>query len=459
MTDTPESTEPPRSLVARAKEFFSHGLWQRDSLASRPLQWARRLLQSIVMIMEGFLRNQLILRANALTYLIMLSLIPLLAITVAVARALGMDGTRLLDVVTSNLAVSIPGDVQNTVISSIENVNFGGLGGLGAGFFVLTTVMAIGSVEKAFNQIWRVKEMRPWVRRVPDYMAVVFIVPMVMGISSTLSATLHSQWLVQRLLEYPFFETLYSTSLRFMPFALLTLGYAFVYWFLPNTKVKISSALFGALIAAILFTAAQNIYVSLNVGVAKYNAFFGGFAFLPLLMVWIYISWVITLLGSEIAFAHQNLKFYSRELRNPDLDPADLEAVGLAMALEIARTFRDGDPPWTDRSLADAIDIPIRTIRDILGDLEKGKILIQVASDDPLEHFQLRRPAEQISVVQVLEALCGRRHPRLEGVVVVQVANQCLDRIDSEALGATGGNTLADLLKQVPVGGREDRPD
>jgi membrane protein len=377
-------------------------------------------------------------------------LIPLLAIAVAVASALGLDGGKLVELVRERLAVSIPLDVETQIISSIENVNFGGLGGLGAGFFLLTTVLAIGTVENAFNQIWGVKQQRPWSRRIPDYMAVLLVVPIVMGISSTLAGTFRSQWIVQRLLEVPLFSTFYETGLRYTPFLLLIAGFAFVYWFLPNTSVRLLSAMIGGVVAAIFFTWAQSFYVNLNVGVAKYSVFFGGFAFLPLLLVWMYISWAITLLGAEVAFAHQNLAFYSREVRNPPLRSAEREAVGLAIALEIARAFRDRNKPWSDTGLADTIDIPVRTVRAVLHELEGEGILSRAGGGEPLAHFQLGRPAERITVAQVLNALRGQRQTPPHGGPVVKVVSECLDSLDLQELETVGARSLKDLLQDVP---------
>jgi membrane protein len=450
--------EPANSFFKRIKEFLTHGLWRREPLDPPPLDWARRLLQMVVMIGEGFVRDQLILRAHALTYYTALSLIPLLAIVVALASAFGLDGTRIVELVRERLAVSIPTDVEREIITRIENVNFGGLGGLGAGFFLVTTVLAIGTVENAFNQIWGVKQQRPWSRRIPDYLAVLLVVPIVMGISSTLAGTLRSQWVVQRMLEVPIFQTFYETGLRYTPFLLLIIGFAFVYWFLPNTSVRFLSALIGAVIAAILFTWAQSLYVNLNVGVAKYSAFFGGFAFVPLLLVWLYISWAITLLGAEVAFAHQNLAFYSREVRNPPLRPAEREAVGLAIALEIGRAFRDGNPPWSDMDLADAIDIPVRTVRAVLHELESEGILSRTGSDTPIARFQLGRPAERITVAQVLDALRGSRPSPPPGGPVVRAVSECLASIDLQELEAAGARNLQDLLQDIPARGDPSFP-
>jgi membrane protein len=438
------------SILTRIRDFFRHGLWRREPLNPAPLDWVRRLLQMTVMIGEGFVRDQLILRAHALTYFTALSLIPLLAITVALASALGLDGEKLVDFVRERLAVSIPENVETQIVSSIQNVNFGGLGGLGAGFFLLTTILAIGTVEQAFNQIWGVKEQRPWSRRIPDYLAVLLIMPMMMGISSTLAATLRSQAIVQQLLAIPFFETFYETGLRYTPFFLLIAALTFVYWFLPNTSVRLLSALIGGVVAGVFFTWAQSLYVNLNVGVAKYSAFFGGFAFLPLLLVWMYISWAITLLGAEVAFAHQNLAYYSREVRNPPLRAAERDRVGLAIALEIARVFRDGDRPWSDSSLADAIDMPVRTVRSVLHELEGAGIISRLGGGESLARYQLGKPADRITVAQVLESLRGERQPPSRGGPVVKVVSACLERLDLQELEAAGTRSLQDLLRDIP---------
>jgi membrane protein len=451
-------SETPTSIFARIEDFLRHGLWRREPLKPPPLEWVRRLLQMAVMIGEGFIRDQLILRAHALTYFTALAIIPLLAIAVAVASALGLDGGHLLELVRERLAVSMPQDVEGEIVSNIENVNFGGLGGLGAGVFLLTSVLAIGTVENAFNQIWGVKQQRPWVRRIPDYLAVMLVAPIVMTISGTLGATLRSQEMVQRLLEISLFATFYETGLRYAPFILLILGFAFVYWFLPNTAVRVLSALIGGIVAAVLFTWAQSLYVSLNIGVAKYSALFGGFAFVPLLLVWMYISWAITLLGAEVAFAHQNLSSYSREVRNPPLRAAEREMIGLGIALEIARAFRDGDEPWPDMGLADVLDIPVRTVRAVLHELEAGGIVSRTSGHEPLACYQLGRSAENITVAQVLDALRGERQAPLREGPVVKVVSECLDVLDRQGLEVAGSRSLSDLLKDVPARASTGKP-
>ena len=337
-------------------------------------------MQLSVIIGEGFVRDQLLLRANALTYLSLLALVPLLAIAVSVSSALGVSAENMARQILEQVAAGSPQAVER-ILPLIENLNIAALGASGAAVFFFTTVLAIGNVEKAFNQIWGVKRQRSWERRIPDYLAVLIVSPVLLGVALSLAGTLQSQALVQRLLEVPLFATLYDAGLQHAPALLSLFGFAFLYWFLPNTRVRVLSALLGGIVAAILFSQAQYAYVQFNVGVMRYNTIFGSIAFLPLLMVWIYFCWAIILLGAEVAYAHQTLALYRREVRGAPAGAAARESIGLAIAVELARAFRDGRPPWSVDALSDRLDIPLRTVRNVTGELEQAGILVPCAGE------------------------------------------------------------------------------
>ena len=190
---------------------------------------------------------------------------------------------------------------------------------------------------------------------------------------------------------------------------LVVAGLTFLYWFLPNTDVRLGSALLGGVVAGVLFSVAQRLYVGLNVGVAQYSTIFGGFAALPLLMVWLYFEWAITLLGAQVAYAHQTLSLYRREVRGSPAGPAARETIGLAVALAIARRFRGGERPWDEDALSEHLDVPLRTVRDVIAQLEKAGIASPVADPGRSGVWQLARPADRVRVVDVVEALRGPR--------------------------------------------------
>jgi membrane protein len=199
----------------------------------------------------------------------------------------------------------------------------------------------------------------------------------------------------------------------------------------------------------VLVTLAQSAYLGFSIGAARANALYGGFALLPLLFVWIYVFWAMVLLGAEVAFAHQNLPLYRREVRGRAAGPAEREAVGLRIALEVARAFRDGTPAWTEDALSEALRVPVRTVRAVLADLEAAGLVAALAPAGRAA-WQLGRPAERILVADLLAALRGAREvaggdPALAGAV-----GQLLAEIDEAAVKGAGGRSLADLLAEIP---------
>jgi membrane protein len=404
-------------------------------------------VQLSVIIGEGFVRDQLLLRANALTYLSLLALIPLLAIAVSVSSALGVSAENMARLILEQVAAGSPEAVER-ILPLIENLNIAALGASGAAVFFFTTVLAIGNVEKTFNQIWGVRRQRSWERRIPDYLAVLIVSPVLLGVALSLAGTLQSQALVQRLLEVPLFATLYDAGLRQAPALLSMFGFAFLYWFLPNTRVRLISALLGGVVAAILFSLAQYAYVQFNVGVMRYNTIFGSIAFLPLLMVWIYFCWAIILLGAEVAYAHQTLALYRREVRGAPAGAAARESIGLAIAVELARAFRDGRPPWSVEALSDHLDIPLRTVRDVTGELEQAGILVPCAGE-PVGGYQIGRPLGQIRVADVLAALRGSREAEIGDSGVARVVAQVLGEVDHGAAQVSEVRTLRDLVEEL----------
>jgi len=183
----------------------------------------------------------------------------------------------------------------------VENANFGALGTLGAVTLFLTTVLGISNIEGALNHIWGVKQERPWSRRLPDYLAVLVVAPLLLGAALSLATTLKSQWIVQKLIEYQAFAMVYDLGLQQMPKVFMALAFGFVYWFLPNTSVRPMAALLGGVVAALLVDAALGVYLGFSVGMARANALYGVFAQIPLVFVWIYFFWAIVLFGAEIA--------------------------------------------------------------------------------------------------------------------------------------------------------------
>jgi membrane protein len=440
----------------RARTFVTVDLWSAEPPPGSERRLVR-MLQFAIMVGEGFVRDRLLLRASALTYFTVLSMVPLLAVATSIAGAIGVGSEGFLEPVLNAIAAGSP-EAHEKIRARIENANFAGLGTLGAAVLFVTTVLAISNVERALNEIWGVRQARGWSRRFPDYLAVLIVGPLLGGIAISLSTTLQSEWLLKRMLELPGFARLHEFGLRQAPWIVLSLGFAFLYWFLPNTRVRPLSALLGGLPAGLLTVAAQGLYLDFSVGVVKYNAFFGSFAALPLLFVWIYVFWAIALLGAEIAFAHQNLDLYRREVRGMRPGAAAREAIGMRIALEVAQRFRDAVPPLDADALSDALGVPVRTVRDVADHLISGGILSVRAGGESDEGLQLGRPAECILVTDVLASLRGEPEAMSGDAAVGAIVEVLQAELEEGVVKGAGGRTLADLLADLPPAVIVDRP-
>ena len=441
----------PDEAWDRTRAFLREGLWRAEQTpgVGSPISRLRRALQFAVMVGEGFVRDHLLLRATALSYFTVLSLIPLLAVAISIAGSVGVGGD-FADLVVGQLAAGNP-EAQAFILERTRGFSFAGFGTLGAAVLFVTTVLGISTVENDLNAIWGVRQQRTIARRFADYLAVLVVGPVLLATALSLATTLRSQWLVQRLIEYPFFSTLYDLGLQQAPTVMLAVAFSFLYWFLPNTRVRPLAAMLGGVVAGVLVVMAQSLYLGLTVGSVRYDALFGTFAALPLLLVWIYLFWAVVLFGAEVAFAYDNLSVYRREVRGRATSPAESEAVGLRIALEVARAFRDSAPAWTSEKLAEALDAPVRTVRTVLADLERAGIVAARGAVEEEGGYQLGRPAEAIPVTEVVAALRGVRE-KTRGDPEVSVAVEgVLGELDAGAEKGAAGRSLADLLASLPA--------
>ncbi|HSJ98236.1 MAG TPA: YhjD/YihY/BrkB family envelope integrity protein [Myxococcota bacterium] len=426
----------------RLQRYLDRDLWRAANDDGALARAGRRALQVAVIVSQGLARNHTMLRASALTYFTMLSLIPLLAVAIGMVEVFGA-GDAFLQLVARQIGAVSP-EVGDRILSLVRRVDFRSLGAVGAGTLFLTTVLALSNVEKALNFIWGVSRQRPLARRFPDYLAVLVVAPLLLTVAISLATSLSSDTVMTRVLEHPVLARLYELGLRQAPTLLFWGAFTFLYWFLPNTTVRPLPALAGGALAALLFSALQAGYVAFQVGVARSNALFGSFAALPVLLVWIFFSWAIVLLGAELAFALQNFATFRQARLGEEPSPAEREAVGLALATRMARAFRAGAGGLTAEGLAGDLDVPVRTVRALLGDLESAG-LVATRGDDKLDGFQLGRAAESITVAELLTALRGPADAALRRVAGDPPLCALFSELDTELGRLLRERSLADL--------------
>jgi len=445
----PTPYEGIQARIGQSREWAHRELWRDEPDQSLAIRTARATAQLLALTIRGFRSDQLLLRASALTYVTALSIIPMLGVVFAILRLVGGDES-LIDFAIDQLTTVAP-EVRETVRGYVANLDFAGFGTIGGALIFGTAIFALRHLEQTLNDIWGVTGSRSWARRFSDYLAVLVVAPISTGIAVSLGTTLQSEPIVARLLEDPFFAQLYGLGLAQLPVVFLFIGFTFLYWFFPNTHVRIGAAALGGAVAAVLFSAARAIYIDFQVGAATYQAVFGALSAVPLILVWLYACWAVLLFGAEVAFAFQNLNFARREMRIGDVSPAEREGVTLDLMVGVAQAFRAGlEPPTADR-LADLLDEPVRRVRRLLEELEDANLVRTVLpKDDEDVGFLPAAPMAEITVGQILRAVRGAPSDQ-EGKLIHREASvlKTLETLEAAWAGIADHTSLESLTKPM----------
>lgn len=436
--------------IRSARDWLGRALWEPLPGASLIVRGLRSSAQLIALTARGFKSDQLLLRASALTYVTALSIIPLLGVVIAILGLVGGDDA-IVNFAIDQLT-SVAPEVRETVREYATRLDLATFGRIGGAVVFGTAILALRHLEMTLNDIWGVANSRGWARRFSDYLAVLVIAPISVGVAVSLATTLQSEPAVAELLGHPIFARVYGQGLAQLPLLVLFLGFTFLYWFFPNTTVRIRAAALGGLVAAVLFSATRAVYVDFQVGAATYAAVFGALSAVPLILLWLYACWAVVLLGAEVAFAVQNLPFARREMRGGAASPAQSEAIALEIAVEIVRSFQSQQAPPTADALADALDEPVRLVRRLIDELERADLVRGVlTSEDEDTAYAPARPASDLTVGEVLRAVRGDFGQVSNGSAPMdQPVADALGRLDA-AWSAEADRTSLESLAGAPL--------
>lgn len=262
----------------------------------------RRLVSFVIAAGRRFYADKCLVWASALAYSSLLSLVPLLAVMFAVLKGMGVQH-RLEPLLLSRLSLSA--ETTSAIIGYIDRTNVKTLGALGAATLLLSVISVLNSIESSFNHIWRVRRSRTLWRRVTDYLGVVLLAPFLLLATIALTSTMHVQQLLEWLARGRYLGSAVVYGLRLAPVLVNAAAIGLVYAVMPNRRPHVPAVMFSALGAGAAWQAVQVAYVSLQIGVARYNAIYGALAQLPVTLVWLYISWVVVLAGAELAATYE----------------------------------------------------------------------------------------------------------------------------------------------------------
>lgn len=385
------------AMYTKWKELLKHiqqDLWAFD-LESLPM--LRRLLiggaRMIQLVLRGLRTDDLLVHGSALTFSSLMSLVPILAIALSTLKGLGAGETEIQNLLdwTESMPESFQLFVQQ-MIDTVNRTNFAALGWISVIILFFMVVQMLGSIEGAFNRIWAITRPRNFLQKCAYYISISVVVPILILAAGTVSATLRSDALVEQL-----------GLLRFAPFFATWAAFSFLYFFMPNTKVSGGPALLSGLIGALLWMLWQKTYINLQFGVARYNAIYGTFASVPIFLAWLYISWVIILLGAEFTFGAQNYSNASLDLHAYRASPRACVMLALSVLTRAAEALESGAPTFELAAYVRTHRIPVRLLHEVVAQISRAGYLAELA-ENPGAYVLLKTP-DQIQVSDIINLL------------------------------------------------------
>jgi len=398
------------SWVSRTIDFLKTDVW-RIRLTDLPAgrSFFIKQLRMLILAIRGFGEDRCQLRASALTFYSLLSLVPVVAMAFGVAKGFGFEKHLEADLLERFAGQrEVLGQVIAFAHSLLENTKGGMIAGVGLLVLFWTVVKVLGHIERSFNDVWEIEGARPFRRKLSDYLSIMVIGPLLIIIAGSITVFIKTQveLITAKVGLLGIFSPLIFSVLSLSPYLVMWMLFTFLYVFMPNTRVDFKSGLLAGVVAGTAFQVTQLLYIAFQVGVAKYNAIYGSFAALPLFLVWLHFSWLIVLFGAEISFAHQNVETYELESDSTQISTALRRLLSLQIAHRLVRAFARGDEPLTAPEMSRALEIPIRLTRSILHELTRSGAIASVnAGDDRIPAYQPACDIQKLTIGFILNAL------------------------------------------------------
>ncbi len=390
-----------KEKVSDIIDFLTYDIWRLDS---QDVSGKRNVfyngLRAVIMTVRNSLDLKLNARAASLTYRTLLSLVPGLAVLFAVARGFGLQ-----NIIKGQLFSYFPGQqevllqVTEFIDNSLKHAQGGVFAGVGIILLLYTVFILFSDIENNFNTIWQLSKGRSVQRRVSDYFALIFILPVFIVLNSTLTLMISSSTVYFDAFSY-ILNPLVTQLLNILPYFIIILALTMLYKFMPNTKVKFMNALIAGFVAGTALQIFQMVYISGQLWITKYNAIYGSFAALPLLMLWLQLSWNIVLMGVELSFSLQNIRKFYFEKETKNISRRYNDFFTILITSLIAKRFATEKLPLTADEISEQHAIPIRLTNQILDLLEELQMISPTpwSDDDEVMAFQ---PAFDINLMSV----------------------------------------------------------
>ncbi|MCR4345978.1 MAG: YihY/virulence factor BrkB family protein [Sulfuricaulis sp.] len=441
-------------LLKQITQHSHNFLWGED-LGTAPMlrRWFLLPLRTLYAVGRDIGEGQITLRAMSLVYTTLLSLVPLLALAFSVLKGFGVQN----QVRPALLALLAPlgeqgVEITDQVIGFVNNIQVGVLGALGLGLLIYTVITLLQKIEHAFNFVWRVKSARPLSQRFSQYLSVLMIGPLLIFSAMGVTAAFFGSSTVQGLIAIEPLGALVKLVAALLPFLLVIAGFTFVYVLMPNTRVRLGSALVGASVAGVLWQTLGWSLAAFIAGSTRYTAIYAGFAIVIFSMIWLYLNWLIVLVGASIACYHQYPALLATPRREFRLSNRVKEKIALLIATFIGRNYYTNAPAWSLESLAGRLGVPVITVESVIMAIQRAGYITETADVPP--RYLPARSFETITVKELLDTLrSAEEEPGLNAEILPHEAEVeiLLARLDEAADASLRGRSLRDLaMASVP---------
>ena len=386
----------------KAVQFLLVDIWRIPSKGLSPgRSFLITQLRILILAVRGVKEDKIMLRAPALTFYSLFSIVPVVALAFGIAQGFGLERYLVLQ-----LQAALVGReevfywLMELTEGLLEEIHGGTLAVFGLITLIYTITMLLNNIEKSFNEIWQVKKGRPLSRKISDYFAMMFILPLFFILASVATVYLNTR---AGDINGALLDPLLMLVVRIAPYLIIWALFTLLFMVMPNTRVRFRSALMAGIISGTAFQLAQWGYVTFQIGVARYGAMYGSFAALPLLMLWMHVSWLIVLFGAELSYANHNVESYEFETETRNISPFNKKILSLYVLQMLITNFKKKEGPATPAQVSHALQIPNILVRNILNELVEAALISEVRTGKDKESSY--QPALDINIITIKMAL------------------------------------------------------
>ncbi|QJB57592.1 YhjD/YihY/BrkB family envelope integrity protein [Pseudodesulfovibrio sp. zrk46] len=434
------------------KQHFSESIWKRNAPGT-PLHikiW-RGACRLSYLIGFGFFKDQCIIRAAALTFTTILSIVPFLAVAFSISKGFGLQNSEMMREWVLRLTTGRP-EVADKIIEYIDRTNVQALGWVGVATLLFTVLSLIGTIEKAFNTIWHVQKGRSTWRKVTDFFPVIVFGPIILFVASSFNVSLQQQEIVAQVLSVEAIGYLEAMFLKMTPYMLIIFAFSMMYAFIPYVRVKFSSALIGGMVGGILWQLAQWGYIHWQIGAAKYNAIYGSFAQFPVLLMWIYISWVIVLLGAEVSYSWQNINSFVKQRYFGEATPFERQKIAVLMMIVLTKRFHRGQQLPSVEEISDGLMAPTSLVSDLFILLQKAGYTVLTENQEQ-EVYAPARALDKVRILEIIRVVNMDADNRVfqEFAEKFGFLDKLFEKLGEATMGSEANMTLLECAEKYPA--------